>query len=270
MAFMGMIFAGAALVILCICAFLTLLFLILAIVFKKKKIPRIVFTALTVLNFLPIAGAVWLVFVPHPFTIETPDGEVKMSAGKDKRLTEAIAEQDLEEIDRLLEKYPALTFYRDINGRTVLEHAMFANDIEMMSCALKHGAAFDEPVVYDRLIYGCSLEYYFYSGDEKNYDTVKYMIDNGAAVEFNDKRSAPNALFPAVWYICQDGLVSDEDITLLQLLIDSGADVNEASTASANAALDEFMESASHGSGVVRDDRFYKAAELLGGVSEDR
>lgn len=265
MAFMGMIFAGAVLVILGMCAFLMLIFLIMAVVFRKKKALRIVFAALTVLNFLPIAAAIWLVFIPHPLTIETPDGEVKVRAGKDKQITKAIMESNLEEVDKLLEKYPALTFYRDINGRTVLEHAMFANDTEMMSCALKHGGTFDNQIVYDHLIYDCSLEYYFYSGDEKKYDTIKYMINNGAAVEFKDKRSAPNALFPAVWYICCDGSVSDDDITLLQLFIDSGADVNESSTVTKNTAVDELLET-----DVVKDDCFYRAVELLGGVNYDR
>ncbi len=267
MAYIAKAFVRAALVILGICFFSALLFLMLAIVFRKKKPVRIVCTVLTVLNFLPIAGAVWL-FMPHSFMVETPDGEVRVPASKDIQFMEAMKNSDCKAIEKMLNKYPALVFYRDMKGRTVLEQAMLANDTEMMKCALDHGAIFDDPFFYDNYTHAqCSMQYYLEETDRNgksiaSYDTVKYMIDNGASVDYKDKSSSPNALFDIARSMCMDGSVSEAEVDVLKLLIDSGADVSEVSKDTDNTPYDALLKSAESNS-VTKDSLYRQAEELL-------
>ncbi len=260
MAFIGMFFAGAALIILAVLFFAALLFLILGLSFKnKKQTLSKVFFVFSVLNFLPVAVVAFLILGPHSVSVDTPDGTVKISSGKADKLMDAIKQSDLKKVDKMLDKYPELTFYRDINGKTVLELGMFADNVEIMSCAVDHGAKFDNPIVFDNLVYfDNSFEYYFNNARKRNNgvfscDTVKFMIDNGASLE-----SAPYCAIPC---ICCDGSISDKDIELLELMIDSSAELNKKIQADIN-PYSRFCESADE-YGVVKDNNYDKALQLL-------
>lgn len=256
MAFMGMMFAGTALIILCaitmLLIFSAIAFLILGFVFrKKKKTLSNVFFIISGISAAPLACAL-VSFVSA--MISVPKSEYS-----ELSLKQAVEASDIEAADRILDKEPELIRKLDHNSLSVLEHALKKGDIEMVKCLLEHGAEFDDPTVFDNLIFSYSFELFFSDLDSEPMceisDMVSLMIENGAQVEFSDKRIAPNALFYAEYYIFRDDAISSDDVRIIQLLIDGGASVSEVNNSGEN-ALDCFKECAEE-SGLDSSDEGY-------------
>lgn len=229
MAFMGMVIAGMALMIVGTIAFLMILFLIIGIVLKvaKKKKASIVMFVLSGVDFLILASVAVLIFGPHRVEVETPDGTGYVRTTQTKHLSDMIAEGDISDISSYLDRHPNLVFYMK-NGKTILENALENNDIELAQCALDHGAEFDAEFVYDHLVYEGSFERYFISLwrqsiTDMDIETVRFMLENGADV--HKSRRNKDVLCYAIELICSDWSIGDNDRELIELLIGGGADI---------------------------------------------
>lgn len=92
----------------------------------------------------------------------------------------------------------------------------------------------------------CYFDTYFRRSGLENlkhteYECVKFMIDNNAKVEYDSNDFS--VLFYAVESICYDGSISDEDVQMIKLLTESGADITD-TNAGGETPYDVFMEEA--------------------------
>ena len=267
MGFMGLAVVGILLVALAVAAFMMILFFILAVILgvKGHKIAAVVFTSIGTVILAGLVTVGILVFMPKNITIQKPDGsEFKIIETEAYAFSNAITNKDIEAVQSLLGKYPDLVYYKGINGQCAADEASTTLDIGLTRIILDHGGQFDGEFEHRDSIYNYSLEYFFStvmgvrSSKEIN-DMVKFMLDNGAQVNFEDK-SHPNALFRAVWYIVADGSVDDTDIELLQMLIDHGASISEKST---DYYPKEFLEMVAEQYGISDGDQGYEKAKQV-------
>lgn len=237
MGFMGLAIVGILLVVLAIAALIMIICFVLAVVLgiKGHKTAAIVLTSIASVILVGFIVLGIIIFMPKKIEVETPDGNIFPIIETDAyAFSEAIHNTDIVTVEKLLDKYPELVYYKGINGQSPADEASVTLDINLVQTILDHGGRFDGEFEHSDSIYDYSLEYFFSeligtpSSDAIN-DMAEFMLNNGAAVEFDDN-THPNALFRAVWYICADGSIQDTDIDLLRLLIDHGASITESNS----------------------------------------
>lgn len=231
MAFMGIflswIFIALAIVLiggLLLC----LLIGIILLCTKKKKFSAIPFT-IAGIDLVIIIVAASLVLTPLlNWEIEYPDGS-KGTVPSDKGMEffTALEDDDMDTVKKLLDKNPELVFLRSSNYITILDFAMRDGNLELMKTAVDHGAVFD---FYDpHLSYRTSFAYLYSNADEiplpreqKLYDMTEYMIEKGAAMEWERYNRQYSLLTMMIYYITDDDYISRDELKLIKLAIDSG------------------------------------------------
>ncbi len=271
MAFMGMFIIFVILVLLFIAFNTMIVSFILAIVStnKKKTVSSVIFWSIgsLLLTGFIILGV--LIFGPKSVEIETPTGQfAKVPKKEANAYIEAISQEDIQTTKAKMDRYPELIYYTGFNGQSPLDKASNTLNIELAECVINHGAVYDDKFMHRESIYNYSLEYFFatqttddlvYPGMKIN-SMVSFMLENGAGVNF-DNTNQPNALFSSVWYICRDGVIQDMDLTLLQMLIDHGANISEQNTIGEYPT--DFLKMAAEQNSVPLDSENYIKAEKL-------
>ena len=246
MAFMGMVFVGIALILLGVGAAVIVVLLIVATVLMIKK-HKVAATVLYCIAAIPIllGGIVVLRYVHsirHP-QYERYDGQSVTIAQRDiDRMRELLVADDYAGLRALLDRRPALIYYLDTNRVSLLEYGMLNCDIEIMEIAVDHGARFDDPIAYDKLVYACSLDrffdldypYFAYTSatapdprftpgetTEEIIETARFVIDHGAAVSWEDHGQTITFADSVAAWIELDGKVTPEDEALLRLAQDA-------------------------------------------------
>ena len=205
MAFAGMFIAAIFIVIAIIVFTIALIELIVGIVLmcKKKKVPAIILFVLAAIPVIitVISVSVYMYKQNHP-QFETYDGgTVTLNMRDVNKMMDLLRAKDMDGLDKLLDKHPDLIYYQDINRRTLLEFGVESCSVEVMEIAYDHGARFDEPTVFDGLIYDYSLEAFA----DENYWNFLYS--------YNDEFEP--------WLI--KGETTDEVIDALKFAVEHGA-----------------------------------------------
>ena len=254
MGFVGMflIFVMIWLIVMGIMGFLMILFFIIGMIQKKrgKKSGKGFLIASAVLCCILVTNV--LIFVlPVRVEIDTPYGKDHVWSNQRDSYFNALYDGDTKKVGKILDKNSKL-IYAVSNGNDFdgLHCAIIKNDIETAQCIIDHGGAFDSGYNFFDNEYKYSLECYFdtyfrRSGLEDlkhtEYECVKFMIDNNAKVEYDSNDFS--VLFYAVESICYDGSISDEDVQMIKLLTESGADITD-TNAGGETPYDVFMEEA--------------------------
>lgn len=238
MAFISLVFVGIVLLFLGATTLFAIIFLIIGIIKKKaQKKSSYVFFSLSVLFALPIILLVIAIIMPKKETIETPTGKTRIWESVVEEYEDALENRDIDELSELLEKYPDIVYYYDVNSRGILEYGMATCNIEMMELGLQYGAEFDSKIIYDHLIFegSCSLffenlgyrceeyEYTLGETDDEILETVKFMLDNGADMESGEASCEDNFLYIAInWMLEEDYYISEKDMELILYIVESG------------------------------------------------
>ena len=269
MAFMGMFIIGIVLFIIAVFLIAMVICFIAAIVLRIKghKTASIISLSVggVILTGFIILGVI--ILGPKTVNIETPSGEIySLKDTETNAFEDAINSKDLNTVNKMLDEYPYLIYYRGISNQALIDVASKTLDIDLTQTLISHGARFDGEFEHNKSIFDYSLDCFFsdITGMESNRDVnrmAEFMIDNGAEISFENKNQ-PNALFKAIWYICDDGSVQEIDIELLEMLIDHGADVTDKDSSSYSLA--ETFDMAAFQNGIYENDIGYqKAMKLL-------
>ena len=241
MAFAGMFIALIFIIIAAVIYLIALIELIIGIVLlcKKKKVPGIILIVLSVIPAIVTAIGLGVYFynINHP-EFETYDGRtVTINMKYVNRMEDLLREHDMDGLDALLDKHPELIYYQDINHTTILEYGVKSCDVEVMEIAYDHGARFDEPTVFDGLIYDASLEHFadeaywvfLYSrGDDFEsrftmgvatddmIEAARFAVDHGASTVWEHYGSPWTFADHMRSWVWEDGEVSRKDRDMLR------------------------------------------------------
>lgn len=237
MAFMGIFFMWIAAAVLIGLIFFALLFFVIGLILRKKhKIAARVMFVLAGINLLIVVGALLFVFLPHSMTVETPDGKASLKPSWISEYNELIEANDIEGLDMLFDRHPDMIYYYDVNRVMPLDYGLYNTNIELMQCAIDHGAVFDDPLRYDHMVFCNSLSSFFseldYPAWEKSevhetgvttddiIETVRFAIDHGASpvYKMNNQNPYPSFYEHAEEWVKADGAVSPKDRELLKLI----------------------------------------------------
>lgn len=196
---------------------------------KKKKSGSVMLgVSISVIVVLVVGGAVF--FLPKPsgkITFETPHGESKISEEKLEKFQRSLSFLDGEYAEEHLDKYPDLIYYVS-NGSDPLNFATADGNVVVCEVLLQHGASYDNEFMLERLNEKYAFEhffkYYLWNGSSKTVELVQLMLDNGAMVNYPDNNDNPNALFSAVEWAANDGMLNTEEAEIIRMLAESGAD----------------------------------------------
>ena len=247
MAFMAMVFAGAALIVLLAFVIAFLFFLTLAIILKvigkkkDKKAMRIIGNILMVIGILCIIPVIVVVgYVGY----EQTGTYIVYSDGTEERVSKSVAEEmmsyaedgsdeAIEKLDKLLDKRPELLYWRDINCTSVLDVGIDNADVKVIKCVLEHGNVIDQPFRYressdthDDLSVQ-RLNHVIVERRELTDNDVailKILLENGATYKLDSEGPFySNALGEAAFYLLfMDGELDDRDMEYLQVFVDNG------------------------------------------------
>lgn len=211
---------------------------------KKHKISScILFIAAGVMASQMTIILVWI-FWPQSKIIETKDGKMEISPMQISKYERYLENGNKEAMRKFIEKHPEMIYYYDFNMVTLLDYGMYNLDIELMQIAIDNGAVFDEKLTYDHLIFENSFDSFFnrldYPRWEKEVehtpgettdeiiDTVKFMIEHGASLEYEnaDENEPQNFLEEAEEWVMSDDVLSDKDRELLELIEKYSEEVN--------------------------------------------
>lgn len=237
MAFMGLMVVGIILMAFVGVVILTVITLIIGLVTKKKhkNLSKIMFI-LSGVGGTIIAVVLLLILIPKPEIIETPTGEVKIRQSKINAYKEYLSERNLDGMRELLDEYPEIVYYQDVNRVTLLDYGMYHTDIEMMKLAMEYGAVFDDPLTYEHLTFANSFDSFFQrldypnQGDEGFHkqgvvtedilETVEFMIEHGADLEYDgiSNQIYDNFYEEASDWVSEDYVMDELDSRLLELI----------------------------------------------------
>lgn len=282
MAFMGMVFASAFLIVAVIYLIVTfilfVLMLILKIVAKVKKNKKIniagnVFLVLWILSVLPlVAIGAYSAYQRTFVSVTLPNGEVKNVWWQDVSEMDSYLENPDEEslraLEALLEKDGNLVFYRDINRYSLLDHGLKMGNAEIVRIALERGAIFDDPELYEHRAYVMSSmddllgERFVQSICEGDVEIVKMMFEKNASTEVkNPPPCYSNAFGKAVWVVLyNDETVTDTELELFQTFIDYGLSSDPALTVWEEVPSNYHV----HYADVARDENYERLMEMIG------
>lgn len=242
MAFAGMFLLAIFIAIIAGLVIFTLLFLILAFIFKKKgkKKTGRVMLVLGIICAIPLVIVIgYFAYTRMYDKVTLPDGSEKIVLEKDvDRMWELIDENTDDSvalIAELLEKDPDLVYYRDANRRGLLDHGLKLGNYEMVELALQYGASFDEPTMYEyRTNTKCSMEeyldnIYYRSLTEDDVKILRKLTEEASTDYIIEKPLVySNAFGQAVWVILyNDEMVTDIEIDFIKVLIEHGIDSDE-------------------------------------------
>lgn len=187
------------------------------LLFETHKAIAIIMFVLSGLNLLGYTA--WKIYETNfRVTIKTSDEEVKIKNSECLKYEKYIESIDVEKINEILEKYPALIYYEiyeNCERQTLLFYGLYHLDVDMMRCALKHGEKFNE----SKLNINKDFLYRFFNHVDGNAtdemtDTIKFSIEHGAKAVTEDY----NLYEHAKKWVMNDGVVSQKDKELLDLI----------------------------------------------------
>ncbi|MDE5556168.1 MAG: hypothetical protein K2J32_00545 [Ruminococcus sp.] len=185
--------------------------------FKTHETMAIILFILSGINLLLFTA--WKIY-EHNFrvTIETSDGEVEIKNSECSKYEEYIKSMDVEKIDEILDKYPALIYYEIYEGgekQTLLFYGLYHCNVDMMQCALNHGEKFNDPKLNINSNF-LSLFFKYVNGNttDETINTIKFALEHGAKVVYDNW----NLYDKAKKWVINDGFVSEKDKELLSLL----------------------------------------------------
>ena len=162
MAFAGMVIAAIFIVIAIVVFIIALIELIVGIILmrKKKKVPAIILFVLAAIPvIITVVGLSMYYYDQNHPEFETYDGSVvTLNMSDVNKMMDLLRKDDMDGLNKLLDKKPDLIYYQDINHRTLLEYGVQSCNVRIMEIAYDHGARFDAPTVFSGLIYDNSLE----------------------------------------------------------------------------------------------------------------
>lgn len=237
MAFMGILFFWILeiikkLMIICSVVFLVAGLLLL----KTHPIIAIILLVLSGLNLL--CFTVWTIHkkisekMPSAKILTIYHERIVIRRSVVAKYKKCIETMNIEKLNKLLDKHHELIYfqpYATILG--LLDYGMITLNIEMMQCALEHGAVFDDYVIFNNLCFQNSLQHFFMHITYKSYmnekepikkgvttdkiiDTVRFTLEHGAEVVYEDW----NLYERAEKWVMNDGIVSRKDKELLYLI----------------------------------------------------
>lgn len=239
MAFMALVIAGIALLILGVFILIGIALIIIGIVLRAHdhKVAS---------NILFVVGGVMIVSVAvlavlvinQPKEIDTPNGTASVKKSWISTYEKSLEAHDLKKLKKLIDKHPEMIYYYDNNHVMLLDYGLYNCDVEIMEIAVDAGAEFDEPLRYDRMNFYCSLDSFF---DELDYprwekdesertkegettremiDAIEYAIDHGARTSWTPKNGYQYSKFETQVsnWIKLDGDVSELDMELLDMV----------------------------------------------------
>lgn len=185
--------------------------------FKTHETIAIIMFVLSGLNFLGFTA--WKIYeCTFKVTIETSDGEVKIKNTICDKYKEYVTSMDVEKINEILDKYPALIYYEiheDCNRQTLLFYGLYHCNVDMMRCALKHGEQFNDSKLNINDNFLCSFFNYVNGNTtDEIIDTVKFALEHGAKVVYKHW----DLYDEAREWVMNDGVVSPRDDELLDLI----------------------------------------------------
>lgn len=185
--------------------------------FETHKTIAIVLFILSGLNLLGFTA--WKVYeLTFKVTIKTSDGEVKIKDSECSKYTEYIESMNIEKINEILDKYPALIYYEiheNCERQTLLFYGLYHCDVDMMQCALNHGEKFNDPELnINSNFLRCFFGYVKGNTTDEIMDTIKFALEHGAKVVNKDW----NFYERAKKWVMNDGVVSKKDKELLELI----------------------------------------------------
>lgn len=235
MAFIGLMIANIILMIMfAVIVFVSITFIIGICIRKKHKTVSTILFVLDIVAVVMLAVPVYTLTRAPSETVEMNGQDVVLKGQWISSYENAMNKRKYKKLDRLLNEHPALIQYTDINGYTLLEYAKKQADVKMMKIAVKHGAKFDDPLVFDHLRLECSADDFWDSFDgtagdrhepgkltEDLFDTVKFMVEHGAKMAYeqnNGNGPAGSFYYETVCWVCQDGAYSDREYELLDIV----------------------------------------------------
>lgn len=187
--------------------------------FKAHTIIAIILFVLSGFNLLVFTG--WKIYsLKGKTTVRTPKYIIDVKSSVCKNFRKYCDENNYEEMDKLLEKYPHMIYYQVYAHYGLLDYSMFRLNTEMMQCAVNHGAVFDDPFIYSK-----SLCDFFHHAENLKYitagvttdkmiDTVRFALEHGAKVTNENW----NFYEQTEKWVQKDGVISPEDEELLNLI----------------------------------------------------
>ncbi|MCM1315674.1 MAG: hypothetical protein NC040_10145 [Muribaculaceae bacterium] len=187
------------------------------ILFKTHETIAIILFVLSGLNFLGFTA--WKIYeLTFKVTIETSDGEVKIKNTICDKYKEYVTSMDVEKINEILDKYPALIYYEiRENGerQTLLFYGLYHCDVDMMRCALNHGEKFNDPKLnINSNFLRPFFNYVNGNTTDEIIDTVRFALEHGAKVVHDNW----DLYERAKKWVMNDGIVSKKDNELLDLI----------------------------------------------------
>ena len=254
MAFMGMalIFLLIVLIIMGFMFVLMIFFFIFGLIQKKRgKKSGTVFLAASGVICAGFAAVILFFVLPVRVDISTPNGEDYVWSNSRSKFFTAVYNGDYQTVDKLLEKTPKLIYATDTaNDMDGLDIAVSQNDIATAERIAAHGGRFDDGIGLAASRYDYSFQYYFdnyyrrhgtEAADVSDLECVRFMIDNGAAVDFGKDGEISPVLFWAIDAVTFDGEITNDELKEIELLIDNGADINDKNL-SGDTLLEHFMQ----------------------------
>lgn len=250
MAFAGLIWGSAIfIVIIIIYAMLglsLLIFTILGFVFRKKhSVASIIMfsvagVSLAVIVFLTVGYDT----SPKSITEYTQDGsKVEIQTEDWSKMNSAFKSYNPQTIINLLNEKSERIYFYDYYGVNVIDYGLFNMNVDIMKCALEHGAVFDDPVTaHKKRVYQyASLDAFYrelYYPDATNspwyeegavtdemIEAVRFALENGAMVDFHESYRTPadssssQNFYEQTWiWVNSDNELSDKDWELLDLV----------------------------------------------------
>ena len=237
MAFMGLMFAGILLLIIGLIVICGIVFLVIGLIIRKKHrtVSNVLFL-FSGINLAVVIGVIVIMVMPYPEIIRTNDGEVKISQSLIKDYNRCLQNKDIQSLNTLLDKHPEMLYYYDVNRVMLIDYGMYNLNIEIMQCAFRHGATFDNPLSYDHLIFYNSLDSFFDRIDYPKQDkeilhhpgvtndeiihTVKFAIEHGAKLNYhnNTDNGYQNFYEEAAEWVKRDDFVTVQETEWLNYL----------------------------------------------------
>ena len=250
MAFAGMVWGSAILITIAVIygalGLTALILTILGFVFlKKHKVASTImfsFAGLGIAGIILLTAGINWVLSPKPSVHITREGDTVAIQPEDwSNMSKAFAEYDMQAIIGMLNEHPELTYFYDNNRVNIIDYGLYNLNVDVMKCALEHGAVYDDQETYRRRSYQCgSLNSFYqelYYPDEKQnpryekgaasdemIEAVRFAIENGAQIIYDTssykiRPDSSQNFYEQTWvWVNQDDVISDKDWELLDLV----------------------------------------------------
>lgn len=191
---------------------------------RKGKVAASVILLIVGIACMVIPTGAFLIFYPNDkIVVQTPDGEATVKETQAKSMELAIGSDDVEEVEKLIKKNPAL-LYCTWENLTPLGRAISSESVNVVAYLLESGVDVDQA---DNLNFDTTMTYaakYIQQGTAENsFAVMKLLIDYGA--DLNKTHGSTPPVQYLIMYIVEDSSVSPEELDILEYFIKGGADL---------------------------------------------